>query len=231
MSSCLPPSSSVPSASVPSSNVGVICGAEAGSSIPVMESVGGESVGVIGESVDVVGGDDMGNLYIGIGDNVTKIEVSEDIGATTSFGGIEDSVFVEEDIVGGGGTGVLCGGAGPLNESLVGANLGAEGGEEEVKGEKDKGNVEGGGGDGSSGSTESVSGGAEGVLGDNNGGGEDVSGANSGINVRPVPLITRRRLREILAHAEGECIMLVCVLCICRWWTLLCVLGVMLSPG
>ena len=47
---------------------------------------------------------------------------------------------------------------------------------------------------------------------------------------RPVPLITRRRLREILAHAEGECIMLVCVLCVCRRWTVLRVLGIVLPP-
>ena len=37
-------------------------------------------------------------------------------------------------------------------------------------------------------------------------GGEDTSG----ISVNPIPLIPRWRLREILAHAEGECIMLLC---------------------
>ena len=42
--------------------------------------------------------------------------------------------------------------------------------------------------------------------GDNSVVGEDTSG----INAEPMPLIPRWRLRDILAHAEGECMMLVC---------------------
>ena len=47
-----------PSASTIGNSVGGVCGgAEGASNAPVMESVGGEDI-------SVVGGDDMGNLYI-----------------------------------------------------------------------------------------------------------------------------------------------------------------------
>ena len=80
-----------PSASVVGNSVGGVCGgAEAASSAPVMESVSGEDI-------NVVGGDDMGNIYIGHGDKVTKVEVCEDTGAGTDPISIEDSVFVSEE--------------------------------------------------------------------------------------------------------------------------------------
>ena len=55
--------------------------------------------------------------------------------------------------------------------------------------------------------------GGETGCGDNVGGGgasatEDVGANNGGgINVGPIPQIPRSRLREILEHAQGECIM------------------------
>lgn len=38
-------------------------------------------------------------------------------------------------------------------------------------------------------------------------GGVGSSGGSGGVNVSPIPLIPRRRLREILEHPQGECIM------------------------
>ena len=223
-----------PSASGVGKSVGAISGGaetSVASSAPVVEGVGGDNI-------DVVGGDDVGNIYIGHGGAVTKIEVCDGNGANPDCGGAEDSVFVggEGSVISGGGEGMLGGGAGPSIDVVVGANLGAEGGEGEVKGEKEKGNIPSGGGDdssviGSNVSIDGASGGAEEVGGANIGGGEDVGAVNGGVNISPIPLIPRRRLREILAHAEGECIMLVYLLCVYRWWTLLCLLGDVLSLG
>ena len=60
-------------------------------------------------------------------------------------------------------------------------------------------------------------GGDDGVGGGDGVGGEDGAGGGNAVNdnedgsgIDPIPLIPRWRLREILAHAEGECIMLLC---------------------
>ena len=182
------------------------------SSVPIVQGVGGDEI-------DVVGGDDS-SIYIGHGGAITKVEVGDVIGANPDCGGvIEDNVFVggEGSVSGGGGEDMLGGGAGLSVD--VGANQGAEGGEE-PKGEKEKGNGSIDGGDGNSvvGSNVSVdgaSGGAGEGGGANIGGGEDVGAVGGGVNISPIPLIPRRRLREILEHAQGECIMFsVFIMCV-----------------
>ena len=108
-----------PSASGISKSVGASSGGAKSSvpaNVPVVESVGGGDI-------DVVGGDGEGNVYIGHGSAVTKIEVCNDIGANPECGGaVEDSVFVggEGSVVGGGGENMLSGGAGPSINVNVG---------------------------------------------------------------------------------------------------------------
>ena len=181
--------------------------------VPVVEGVGGGSV-------DVGGGDGAGNIYIGHGGAITKVEANSDIDPYPVFdGAMEDGITVggEENVIGGGGKDILSGGAELSINVDVGANLG-EGGGEVPKGEKEKGTVPSVGGDdssvvGSNISVDGASGGAEESGGANNGGGgEDVGNVSGGINISPIPLIPRRRLREILEHAQGECIILVYLL-------------------
>ena len=60
------------------------------------------------------------------------------------------------------------------------------------------------------------------------------SSRDNGSTVEPIPLIPRWRLRDILAHAEGECIkgvMKVLLLGVFRAWEVLRVLGQLLSPS
>ena len=65
--------------------------------------------------------------------------------------------------------------------------------------------------EGAGGGEGAVGGGAPGDVSGSDGG----DGNSGGVNVSPIPLIPRRRLREILEHAQGECIMcsvfIVCV--------------------
>ena len=89
---------------------------------------------------------------------------------------------------------------------------------------EDGGGVSVDGGDGLGGDN-GVTGGIEGVGGASVGGGDGFGGDESiggegigdnGSPVEPIPLIPRWRLREILAHAEGECILLLCsVIIVC----------------
>ena len=88
-----------------------------------------------------------------------------------------------------------------------------------------------------------ASGGIEGVMDDSVGGGDGFGGdenvggdgnGDSGSPVEPIPLIPRWRLREILAHAEGECILNmveVLLLCVYRAREMLRVLGLVLPIG
>ena len=55
-----------------------------------------------------------------------------------------------------------------------------------------------------------------GVEGQGNGGAEGGDGGVTGGNIEPVHRMPRWRLREILAHAEGECILSVLLLCAYR---------------
>ena len=155
----------------------------------------------------------------------------EEVNVVGGDGGVEgvivDEVFesVEMVVSGEGGEGNMSGGAEALdNVSGGGGAMGAE----EPKGEKEKGasltgdegvnavniggDVEGSPGGAEEGDSASVGGGEDDVGGDSAGGGIEVDGGEdtSGISVNPIPLIPRWRLREILAHAEGECIMLLC---------------------
>ena len=166
-------------------------------------------------------------------ENVVVVVSGE--GGEGAIGGGADT----SDVISGGGemgkdepVGEKEKGGSPSGE--VGANnVGVIGGVEDIP----RGAAEGnsgeeynvGGGDSAGGDGE-YNGGGDSSVGGGFGGGEDDNGAPNITNFRPVPLITRRRLREILAHAEGECIMLVCILCVCRRWTVLRVLGFVLSP-
>ena len=73
----------------------------------------------------------------------------------------------------------------------VSGSLGGDGDEQNVIGGVD--------------SEQDVVGGVGAGAGPNSVGGGNVSGSG-GVNVSPIPLIPRRRLREILEHAQGECI-------------------------
>ena len=41
--------------------------------------------------------------------------------------------------------------------------------------------------------------------------GANGGGSSGGVNIGPIPQIPRSRLREILEHAQGECIMYKCI--------------------
>ena len=74
------------------------------------------SGGVGGGEVDVVGGDDEGNLYIGRGGAVAKVEGGEIGAGQLVAGGVtEDGIITSEvvDVIGGGGGEIIGGGAGP----------------------------------------------------------------------------------------------------------------------
>ena len=176
------------------SNAGDACVSEG--VVPCMDSVSAVSASAmenIGEG-NVVGGDVSSALGGDIaGDNHNSVD-------------LVDNVFVEGEDVGGDDFGGVIEGAGTSD-----VDVDAIGGEVKVEDVKERESVEGGGGEGGS-----VGGGAEDAIGGGSGGGDGDSGATNVSNLRPVPLITRRRLREILAHAEGECIVLVCILCVCR---------------
>ena len=162
---------------------------------------------------------------------MSKVEKGGEVGAgqLECGGATEDGVILtgEADVIGGGGGDMISGGAGPSVpvDVELGANLGAEGGGE-IKGEKEKGSDPSVGGDGGSSvgsggdiAMEGASGSAGEGGGANFGGAtEDASGAvggSGGISISPIPLIPRRRLREILEHAQGECIMCsVFIMCI-----------------
>ena len=155
--------------------------------------------------MDVVGGDDKGNIYIASGGAVVTVE---DCNKSGIVGGASLTNSGVDNII-GGGVGV----GGDENVIHPGnlANIGENKGEKE-KSSTSRGGGEAGCGDGVGGGADvaaDISANSSGVVG---GGGansvEDV-GANfsGGINVSPIPLIPRRRLREILEHAQGECIM------------------------
>ena len=176
-----------------------------------------------GQDIDVIGGDEQGNLYVG----------SE--GMVVTIGGVSGA----HNITGNIGDINVSGGADAMfNECYV-----------ENRGEKEKSanyggggganSMDGLGGDGDSpnnivicdGEDEVFTGGVkseEDIIGGDVTG-PDVSGVDSadvstregpdvdsvggagvsareGLNVSPIPLIPRRRLREILEHAQGECI-------------------------
>ena len=182
------------------SNIGDVCVSEG--VVPSMDSVGAfvDSVGAsvmenIGEG-SVVGGDVLSALGGDIaGDNHNSVDLVDNV-----FVDLVDNVFVEGEDVGGDVFGGVVEGAG-----ASGINVDAVGGEVKLEDVKERESVEGGGGEGS------VSGGGEDAIGGGSGGGGGDSEGVNVANLRPVPLITRRRLREILAHAEGECIVLVCI--------------------
>ena len=168
------------------------------------------------------------------GDSVIVEEVAKVVGDVSAEGGVEDDVFESVEVVdiGGGGEGGIGGGDNVPN--VIGG--GGEICTEEPIGEKEKGaspkgevsaNIECGGVDGATrgavegteGHSEGGGAGGDGEFGDGGvgvgidlGGGEGGSESPNISNYRCVPLITRRRLWEILAHAEGECIMLVYVI-------------------
>ena len=178
-----------------------------------------EAIG--GGQVDNVGGEGCSSTT-GQGDVVINpiLEDAMDggVGVDDVFGGVELSIS------GGGGESQIGEGAEVvMNVSGGGGETGAEEaiGEREKGGsigEGDNGVNNGGGADEAIGGAEegdgvSVGGGEDGAVGGDGGSGGngmDVGGDRSGNNVHPIPLIPRWRLREILAHAEGECIVLLC---------------------
>ena len=127
-------------------------------------------------------------------------EVMDDIGAARNTLVTEEQIGEKEKETTGIGNGGDGGGVIVGESNLGGANIGGEsnlGGGEETDGASVVGGI----------------GGEDGVGGeDGAGGGNEVydNEDSSGMNIDPIPLIPRWRLREILAHAEGECIMLLC---------------------
>ena len=183
---------------------------------------------MVGGEVDVVGADNEGTLYIGSGGNVSIVNNGGESGAVggaapvESGGVINSSDIVVEDATGGGANSGGDGNSINAVEVATGNGRGAEGGADistgVIKGEKEKGGALHMGGE--TGCGDGVGGGGAGAIvdeGANNGGGvggggasgmEDVGATNGGgINVGPIPQIPRSRLREILEHAQGECIM------------------------
>ena len=132
------------------------------------------------EVPDNVGGGEGGEMMENIGGDGGAIITEEQIGEKEK----------ETDAIGRGSND---GGNNVGESNLGGAEIGYGGAED----------MDGAGVVGGEGDVEGGDGGGDGNMVDGN---ED----NSGINVEPIPLIPRWRLREILAHAEGECMMLLC---------------------
>ena len=227
-------------------------GASSGANNVVVTGGCGGAAAVVGGEVDAIGADDGGTLYVASGGVVTVVDKGGEgaMGECAAIGG--GAVDSQISVSGGannvsGGVADVSGGdvkLEPLNsiEVITGVGRGADGdahtstnNSNEVKGEKEKGSgsITVGG---ETGGAENVSGGgAENVSGWGADANED-GGANVGSSVRSnvgsIPQIPRSRLREILQHAEGECIMLKCMFHILyRWWSLWNVLGNVLSLG
>ena len=209
--------STMPSILLPSTNhiSGGVVASMCGSVIRGANSViGVPDGGVSSVDIDAVGGDDYGNLYVASGGSVHTVE--DGTNGVVLEGGVDvgaaNTPVVGEDVNGGGNNiihsenlaptdnkgekekGNRCVGGenvGGANANVSGSVGGDESGEDVI--------VEGGGGEDVMGG---VGGGPDGVS--VGGGGASVSG---GASISPIPLIPRRRLREILEHAQGECIM------------------------
>ena len=231
---------------------------------------GGAMVGggvLDGVDIDVIGGDDHGNLYVGGGESVVVIGADGVSGTldntgTNGCGGIigDEDVFVPahidtnrgekekysviggESVAGcrddallantsGGNTGeeMLLGGID--TDCSVGGDIGdtnvqIEGGANFISGEESSVGANVHNGEESGGVGANVHSGEEsGGVGANVNSGEESGGvsvsgggahASVGRNVGHIPLIPRRRLREILAHAQGECMVLLSVFIVCK---------------
>ena len=170
----------------------VFVDAEEGSGV---ENVGGEGVNAIlevpstnGVNGGAEGGEGMAEVpdIVGAGGEICAMDVMEEVETTSRDNVGEKSkeggeVVLGEDVdVSGGG---------------IGASVEVEGDMDVLGGEIGGGGEEGGNVDVSG----SGGGGVGGVpSGD--------SSRDNGSTVEPIPLIPRWRLRDILAHAEGECI-------------------------
>ena len=154
------------------------------------------SGGVSGGAENIIVGAAEVPIDVGGGGGGEVIDVVGGVGTEEHIGEKEKETIGGN---GGDGGGVIVGEGNP-GDVNTGGNSNLEGGEE-TDGASAIGGV--GGGDGVSG--EDGVGGEDGAGGDN----EVYDNEDSG-GIDPIPLIPRWRLREILAHAEGECIMLLC---------------------
>ena len=159
-----------------------------------------------------------GSTTVGTGGDGTDLEVMDlesvggEIGATTAkdegagiaIGG-DNSVAEFVELVERGNNNTLSGTTGEINTIVEDGGGVSVGGGNRL-----------GGGDGATGGIDIDVEGVGGVSvggGDGFGGDDGIGGGGVGDNgstVEPIPLIPRWRLREILAHAEGECILLLC---------------------
>ena len=225
----------VPKESTKSAEVGGACGGGA--------TIGG---GVLdGLDIDVIGGDEQGNLYVGSGDSVVLVGadgvsgVMDNTDNNCSGGVIEnEDVFEPTNSNTNRGEKEKCsggeGGAEFISVAQMANTSGGNNVEEMLLGGIDGGgvgdiNVELGGGgifvsEDDTGVGANIESGVESSSVGANSGEESGSvgasggGANVSVgrNVGHIPLIPRRRLREILAHAQGECMMLLSVLKVCK---------------
>ena len=222
----------VPKESTKSADVGGACGGGA--------VVGG---GVLdGLDIDVIGGDEQGNLYVGSGESVVVVGADGVSGAMDNThndcsGGVIGNEDVFEPDTNRGEKEKCSGGEGGAEFMSVAQLANTSGGdnvEEMLLGGIDGGgvgdiNVELGGGgifvsEDDTGVGANIESGVESSSVGANSGEESGSvgasggGANVSVgrNVGHIPLIPRRRLREILAHAQGECMMLLSVFIVCK---------------
>ena len=184
-----------------------------GANSTVVEEVGGEESGG-GDGVNVV--DDVFEEPVTINtedglDNIVvdgaQLEVQPDVGG--AVGGESENNITVAKVEGPGNMGAIGGEVGLAGEVVDKVEVGGCGiedrGAEEFVGERPKG----GDGDGSLGGIYGME--EVGGVGDEGGeGGDTASGSVEGsVVVEPVHHIPVWRLREILAHAEGKCMLLV----------------------
>ena len=190
--------------------------------IGVEEGVGGDSAtGVVDdvfeEPINVNGGENMGDIAVSGANNVEVPNVGVGAG-----GAVTVNISSEAKLEGPGGDNLIEGVGEVAGDVSVMDKMEVEGGEvqgrgaEGLVGEKPKeviipGEVLGGDDDNTMGGVYGMDGlGTEGGVGEEGAeGGATVSGSEESSGVEPVHHIPRWRLREILAHAEGKCILLV----------------------
>ena len=152
------------------------CGGAIGCGESVAECGGGE--------IDMIGGDDHGNLFIVSGGEVFVVEGGDSEGVVGGAANVSGKGEKEKGTMYGGGV------IGSYDNTNRGAaDISGGDAEHNVIGEVE----------GEQGVIGGVGGAGPNVIGD-----ESVSGGGgASVNVSPIPLIPRRRLREILDHAQG----------------------------
>ena len=171
----------VPSTNLLSGNVvDGACGGAIGCGESVAECGGVE----IGE-IDMVGGDDHGNVFIASGGEVFVVEGGDSEGVVGGAANVSGKGEKEKGTVYGGG--------------VIGSDDNTNRGAADISGGDDEHNVIGEV-EGEQDVIGGVGGGAgPGIVGD----GSVSGGGGANVNVSPIPLIPRRWLREILDHAQG----------------------------